>query len=226
MRRTVVLTFILCLVAAVPAYGSHRPSHRSLARMNSAVRGSEFMPPPIRQGRFHLHGARVSTRGPWAKATVVPAGSLKRRLDPALAIFHRRGAGWRVVGVGTAEVGCEHPRLPGKVRRDLGLSCLSARAADARAPRAVSGSCSPVHGRGRTAYRVRAYDGLGCRAARGRLHHWLRQGFPRNQFGWYCEMSSARKLCSLGNGAAPVGCCPNGAVRARAGGRSKEMIEI
>jgi hypothetical protein len=113
MRRTVVLTFILCLVAAVPAYGSHRPSHRSLARMNSAVRGSEFMPPPIRQGRFHLHGARVSTRGPWAKATVVPAGSLKRRLDPALAIFHRRGAGWRVVGVGTAEVGCEHPRLPG-----------------------------------------------------------------------------------------------------------------
>lgn len=170
--------------------------------MNAAVRGSQFMPGPIRHGRFHLRGARVSSRGPWALATVVPTGSLKHRLDAAMALFHRHGAGWHVVGVGTAEVGCEAPRLPGKVRRDLGLACPPARAAAARAAQ-MRGGCSPVHATGRTAYQVRAHDGLGCGSARAHLHRWLRRGFPHAQTGWYCEMSSARKLCSLGNGAAP-----------------------
>jgi hypothetical protein len=217
MRRLIVFTLVLWLVAVVPALGSHRPSHRARAQMNAAVRESQFMPPPIRHGRFHLRGARVSTRGPWAKATVVPNGSLKHRLDSVLAIFRRHGAGWRVVTIGTAEVGCDHPRLPGKVRRDLGLSCPPARAtasrfvatsrpatpSAAREARAARGGCSPVHAKGRTAYQVRVHDRLDCRSARRHLHRWLRRGFPHNQIGWYCEMSSAPKLCSLGNGAAP-----------------------
>jgi hypothetical protein len=130
MRRFALFTFVLvCLALAAPALASHPPSERSRAQLNAAVRHSELMPSPIRDGRFRLREARVSSRGPWAKATIVPRGKLKRRLDPLLAIFRREGRRWRLVTAGTAAVGCEGPRLPGPVRRDLDLACPPVRPA-------------------------------------------------------------------------------------------------
>jgi hypothetical protein len=204
LRRFVLILFALCLAIPSQAVASHRPSQHTRGRLNAAVRDSELMPAPIRRGHFRLREARVSGRGPWAKATVVPGGRLKHRLDPVLAIFRGSGRDWRLVSAGTSEVGCDRPRLPGKVRHDLHLICPPGRSALPQARRSPGGSrCSRVSAAGRTARQVRAYNHLGCRAARGHLHHWLRHGFPHDQTGWYCDMSGGRKLCSLGNGAAP-----------------------
>jgi hypothetical protein len=133
MRRLVLFTFVLLLAAAPSALASRRPSHHTRVQLNAAVRASDEVPPPIQHGRFHLRGARVSTRGPWAKATVIPNGRLARRLDAVLAIFRRHGDRWRLASLGTAEVGCGHPRLSVRVRRDLRLACPVAHGTQAAA---------------------------------------------------------------------------------------------
>jgi hypothetical protein len=91
------------------------------------VKRSPLVPAPIRNGNFRLRGALVSSAGPWAKATLQPTGRFKHRLDAALAVFRRSQPGWRLVALGTAGVGCDHPRLPGRVRRDLHLACPTER---------------------------------------------------------------------------------------------------
>lgn len=202
MRRLALLTFVPCLAGAAPALASRHATPRSRSQMRVAVRHSRLMPPPIRRGRFHLTDARVSTQGPWSKAVIVPNGSLRRRLDSVLAIFRRHGHGWRLASAGTAEVGCGHPRLPAQVRRDLRLGCPAQAAQRAHARRVVR-PCRTVRAGGRTAYRVLAHNSLRCPGARRHLRGWLRHGFPHDQTGWYCDMRSRPKLCSIGNGAAP-----------------------
>jgi hypothetical protein len=133
MRRLVLFAFVLLLAAAPPALASRRPSHYTRVQLNLAVRASGHVPPPIQHGRFHLRGVRVSTRGPWAKATVIPNGKLARRLDAVLAIFRRHGDRWHLASLGTAEVGCGHPRLSARVRRDLRLACPVAHGTQAAA---------------------------------------------------------------------------------------------
>ena len=121
--RISTLVLALVLAATAVASASHRPSPPARAAMNSAVKHSQLMPPPIRQGHFRLRAALVSSAGPWAKATIQPTGPARHQLDSVLAIFRRDGSGWRIAGLGTASAGCDHPRLPGPVRRDLHLSC-------------------------------------------------------------------------------------------------------
>ena len=45
---------------------------------------------------------------------------------------------------------------------------------------------------------------IGCRSVRRRLARWLRDGLPRERFGWYCASTgSGTRICSAGNGNAP-----------------------
>jgi hypothetical protein len=123
MRRLLTLTCVLVLVPAALAVASRDPSPTESAALRQAVRNSSMVPAQIRQGEFRLLQAQVSTRGPWAVATIKPTGPLQDRLDSVTALFHHGRAGWQVASLGTAGVGCGHPRPPAAVRGDLGISC-------------------------------------------------------------------------------------------------------
>ena len=66
-------------------------------------------------------------------------------------------------------------------------------------PSASAASCRAVSAGGEMATSVRSFN-LGCTAVRRNLVRWMRTRFPKNRFGWYCDLSGERKLCSGGNG--------------------------
>jgi hypothetical protein len=52
--------------------------------------------------------------------------------------------------------------------------------------------------------RIAPRNRLSCGTARRLIRDWrLPSQFPQDRFGWFCEMKTSRKLCSMGNGNAP-----------------------
>lgn len=84
------------------------------------------------------------------------------------------------------------------------VACLAALvlvAALSHAPTAQARSCGNASVRGYGDIQV--HNGVTCRDAKRKLGRWSRHGFPRNPVGWFCQTSTHRKLCSMGNGNAP-----------------------
>jgi hypothetical protein len=63
-------------------------------------------------------------------------------------------------------------------------------------------ACGHVKAANKVASDIEAHN-YGCRDTRHHLRHWMKTHFPHSFTGWYCDMSSAQKLCSEGNGTAP-----------------------
>jgi hypothetical protein len=75
----------------------------------------------------------------------------------------------------------------------VGSATFDTETADAR-------SCKTVNAAGKTAYGINAHN-VRCKTTRKKLRRWMRTSFPRNPYGWYCDMRRRPKLCSGGNGA-------------------------
>lgn len=128
VRRTRALAAVLAVLAvslllAAAASASRAPGHAELVALRSAAVHSKLVPGPVRAGHFKLVGTRISTAGPYASTEIAPTGRYRTLLDAVSAIFQRGTRGWRLVSLGTAGVGCGHPRLPQAVRHDLHIAC-------------------------------------------------------------------------------------------------------
>jgi hypothetical protein len=123
--RTLFITAAVLLAAALPAVAlaSRAPSHSEKKQLRSAVTGSKLVPKKIRQGHFTLKKARISTKGPWAKAAIIGGGTYSDPFNPTVGLFKRSHGHWRLKSAGTSGVGCSHPRAPKSVRKDLKLHC-------------------------------------------------------------------------------------------------------
>lgn len=120
MRPTIVVLIALA-TAVVPAsaLASRHASHAQRHALRHAVKHSHLVPPSVRRGHFRLSRPRISTKGPWARAGLVPRGA---DIGEATGIFRRKHGHWRLADVGTAETGC-HLHMRRAVRRDLKVTC-------------------------------------------------------------------------------------------------------
>lgn len=103
-----------------PTTGSIAPSPADAAAIATAVRTSEFtslVPPDA----YEVTGTRLAASDPtWAWTQLRPVAGT---VDPASAVLHRTADGWRLLALGTFEVGCSI--VPPQVRADLALDCPS-----------------------------------------------------------------------------------------------------
>jgi hypothetical protein len=124
--RTLFTIAAVLLAAALPAValGSRTPSHSEKVKLRNAVKSSKLIPKAIRTGaHFKLKKSRISTKGPWARATIIPTGVYSDPFDPDVGLFKRRHGKWKLVAAGSSRVGCSKPRAPRAVRKDLKLRC-------------------------------------------------------------------------------------------------------
>jgi hypothetical protein len=124
MRTSFIIVAALLAVALpTAALASRAPSRSEKKQLRSAVKASKKPPKSVRKGHFKLRNARVSTKGPWAKSSVLAGGVYNDPFNPVVGLFKRRHAHWKLVALGTSRVGCSHPRAPRAVRKDLKLRC-------------------------------------------------------------------------------------------------------
>jgi hypothetical protein len=123
--RTMFITAAVLLTAALPAaaLASRAPSRSEKQQLRSAVTASKKPPKSVRKGHFKLRNARISTKGPWAKGSVLAGGSYSDPFNPIVGLFKRRHGHWKLVALSTSGVGCSHPKAPKAVRKDLKLHC-------------------------------------------------------------------------------------------------------
>jgi len=119
------ITAAVLLAAALPAaaLASRAPSRSEKHQLRNAVTASKKPSKSVRKGHFKLRGARISTKGPWAKASVIGGGTYSDPFNPVVGLFKHRHGHWKLVALGTSGVGCAHPRAPKSVRKDLKLHC-------------------------------------------------------------------------------------------------------
>lgn len=81
----------------------------------------------IDRSRYVITGVQVSSVDPsWAKFTIDPTPADRSTFQPGYGIVHLKGDTWKVIGFGSAEVGCPPgPSVPAGVLASLGLSCPS-----------------------------------------------------------------------------------------------------
>jgi hypothetical protein len=118
MRRLllVVLVALLVPVAALAARAP-KPAERAVIAkaIVQSVKGNFKQP----GAHFIVKRVRISTRDAhYAAATVTPLGAKNQPLtDTATVVLAHKTAGWRVIDLGTDQVGCT--RLSKAVIRDL-----------------------------------------------------------------------------------------------------------
>jgi hypothetical protein len=123
--RTLFIIAAALLAVALPAVAlaSRAPTRSERVELRKAVKSSKLVAKAIRKGHFKLSKPRISTKGPWAKAGIVPTGTYSDPFDPTRGLFKRSRGHWKLKVVGSAGVGCSKPRLPRAVRKDLKLRC-------------------------------------------------------------------------------------------------------
>lgn len=125
MRRHSLFGLVAALLTAivlvvVPAAGAHRAATRLEAAAISAAAHRSGLTKLVKH--FRLARLIISTKGPYAAAILKPTG--RRAGDTASAVFARHRKSWRLVTLGSADVGCSLPRA---VRSDLaadGIGCI------------------------------------------------------------------------------------------------------
>jgi hypothetical protein len=123
--RTLFIIAAVLLATTLPAvaFASRAATHSEKQQLRSAVKGSKLVPKKIRKGHFTLKSARISTKGPWAKASIIGGGTYSDPFNPNVGLFKKRHGHWKLVSAGTSGVGCSHPKAPKSVRKDLKLHC-------------------------------------------------------------------------------------------------------
>lgn len=119
--------FVACLVAVVlagivaPVAGADRaPTRAEFRAIARAAKHSPFT--RAERGRFEAKRVRISTEGPWARASLVGKPGFKKTVQPALAVFRHTNGRWRLRDLGTDGVGCS-VGMSLAVRSDLGIVC-------------------------------------------------------------------------------------------------------
>jgi hypothetical protein len=108
---------------AAPALAARRPSSNERARISAAVYRSPLTS-ALPDSSYRVGGIRISTRGPWARASVVPK---KPTVQGGVGVLRKTARrGWRLRQIGSADVGCGI--VPVAVLKDLGLGCASGQA--------------------------------------------------------------------------------------------------
>jgi hypothetical protein len=125
LQRAVGTTAVLvtALVVAAPALAARAPSSNERAQISAAVYRSPLTS-ALPDSSYRVGGIRISTRGPWARARVIPR---RPTVQGAVGVLRRTARrGWRLRQIGSADVGCGI--APVAVLRDLGLGCAAGQA--------------------------------------------------------------------------------------------------
>jgi hypothetical protein len=99
------------------ARSSTRAEHRAIA---GAAKGSPYTRSV--EGKFLVRRVAVSTRGPWARASLIPKPRYVKTVQGELATFHRARGEWKLLDLGSDGVGC-NVGMPPAVRQDLKIVC-------------------------------------------------------------------------------------------------------
>jgi hypothetical protein len=114
MPKILTAVALVALVMAASATAARAPTKHEAAAISHALHASSA----TRAVKcFHVRHIVISTKGPWARASVVPC----RHGETALAVLQLRRRHWRVRDIGTADTGCTV--APRRVRIDLKLIC-------------------------------------------------------------------------------------------------------
>jgi hypothetical protein len=114
MRALLVLA--LCLLALpTVASASRKPSTPERAKIVDAAKRSDLTE---QVDCFRVTNVRVSTEGPWAKATLRPC---KKSTDAALGVFKKKPGKFTLKALGTSFTGCD--LVSKRVAEDLRLFC-------------------------------------------------------------------------------------------------------
>ena len=114
MRRIMTAVVLGALLMAATATAERAPTKREATAISKAVHASSA----TRAVKcFSVGHIEISTKGPWARANIVPC----RRGDHALVVLQLRAGRWYLRDIGTADVGCTV--VPKRVRIDLRLNC-------------------------------------------------------------------------------------------------------
>lgn len=125
MRPLLIISLAL-LAAALPAaaLASRAPTRDEKVQLRKAVKSSNQVTRAVRRGHFKLSKTRISTEGPWAKASIIATGSYVDPFNAPRGLFKHGQNGWKLVKVGAAgKIGCSKPRVSRAVRQDLKLKC-------------------------------------------------------------------------------------------------------
>ena len=114
VRRIMTAVVLGALLMATTAAAERAPPRREAAAISKAVRASSA---PRAVKCFSVGHIEISTKGPWARANIVPC----HRGDHALLVLQLRAGRWYLRDIGTADVGCTV--APKRVRIDLRLNC-------------------------------------------------------------------------------------------------------
>jgi hypothetical protein len=124
MRTLLIIAAALLAVALPAAALASRTATRSEKKeLRAAVKSSKLVGKKLHKGKFKLSKPRISTKGPWAKAAVIPNGTYTDPFDPTIGLFKRSHGNWKLKAIGSSGVGCSKPRAPRAVRKDLKLRC-------------------------------------------------------------------------------------------------------
>lgn len=116
----VVLLAVLLVALVDRAQAARGPTPAEKRAIVAAIHSSPLARGvPARNYRVAWIHVATAARG-WAEALLVGRGPNPKRVQTVGAVLHRRAGRWRVTVVGGIGLGC---RVPGSVRRDLGLIC-------------------------------------------------------------------------------------------------------
>ena len=123
-------------VSAAQNPGTVEPTQQEAAAIEAAVRTSPFLS-AVPSEDYEVTGILLANSDPsWALIRISPVTD---DLDPAAGIVRLTGDDWKLVQIGTYEVGCG--LVPDSVAADLALECPSY-----DAPDRVPGEKSAEHG--------------------------------------------------------------------------------
>jgi hypothetical protein len=112
----VLLAAILCLALPVTATAHRKPTKSEKAKLTQAAKRSKQTES---FGCFGLDHVKVSTKGPWAGASL---RSCENQVDVIFGLFSRSDSGrWKLRRTGNGAVGCDI--APVRVQKDLDLGC-------------------------------------------------------------------------------------------------------
>jgi hypothetical protein len=124
MRRSLAAVVLLacCFPAAAVARRAAGASEK--AAIVAALRRAHDVGPSQTASCTRVYVSTVN--GAWATMNFLFVARCARQDADGVAVLHRARGRWRLVTVGSAFTCSALSRIPGRVRRDLRLACISA----------------------------------------------------------------------------------------------------